>query len=234
MAKFCTKCGKELVDGKCLDCGKESPKKEVVETKKGFDFNECVNNYIEALKGMFTKPIDTVKKFSKAKYFTLGMIALIISCIVTGIFIYCLLNEITGSLGVLSLAIPTGDLPFMRVFLYGVLFSVVQYAVLGFMIYLLAAKLFKDNIDIKSCFALIGVCSIFTTVTTLVGLICIYLSMTVMLIVLVLASLLNLLYLYHGLVEVTKVDKNRIAYVLVGAQAVASFIVLYVLPKLLS
>ena len=75
MAKFCTKCGKKLEDGKPCDCCKKEVKKEVVVESKtnGFDFNECVNSYIEMVKGIFVKPIDTIKTVSythlHTKYF---------------------------------------------------------------------------------------------------------------------------------------------------------------------
>ena len=51
MAKFCTKCGKKLEEGKTCDCEKTT----VVN-------NNMVNDYMEVLKGMFTKPLDTMKK----------------------------------------------------------------------------------------------------------------------------------------------------------------------------
>ena len=52
MAKFCTKCGSKLVDGKCPNC-----ENKTTEVTTGFDFNELVS----AVKGMFTKPVDTIK-----------------------------------------------------------------------------------------------------------------------------------------------------------------------------
>ena len=63
MAKFCTKCGKELKDGKACDC-------EVVSTKtEGVDISGYVNSYIEIIKGIFTKPVTTIKKYVTADNF---------------------------------------------------------------------------------------------------------------------------------------------------------------------
>lgn len=232
MAKFCTKCGKPLVDGKPCTCSKENVKKEVLEPSKKFDFNECVNDYVQILKGMFTKPIDTIKNYASTKYFVVGIIALILSCIINGIFTYCFLSEVANT-NILSIIAKT-EVSFMRVFSYALIFSAIQYLILGLMIYLLTAKLFKDKTDWKTCFALLGVCSIFMTVATLVSIILIYLSFNVMFIVLAVVGLFYFLYLYHGLCEITEVDKNRIAFIFISSMAVTMFVVLYVLPKLLS
>ena len=130
MAKFCTKCGKKLEDGKPCDCCKKEVKKEVVVESKtnGFDFNECVNSYIEMVKGIFVKPIDTIKKFATSSNFVLGLIALAINCIVSGIFLYCiakesinLISSFTGGYSSLLAMSSSIDVPFMKTFLYGIL-----------------------------------------------------------------------------------------------------------------
>ena len=225
MAKFCTKCGKKLEDGKPCDCCKEEVKKEVVVESKtnGFDFNECVNSYIEMVKGIFVKPIDTIKKFATSSNFVLGLIALAINCIVSGIFLYCiakesinLISSFTGGYSSLLTMSSSIDVPFMKTFLYGILFMAVGFSVTALMIYVIA-----------------GVCSVFTTVTTVVSIILNYISIKLMMVVLLISGIFYLTHLYQGVQETTEVDKNKLAYVFVPAISIATFVVVYVLPKIL-
>ena len=74
MAKFCTKCGSKLVDGKCPNC--ENKKSEVPTT--GFDMNEM----IEVVKGMFTKPVDTIKEVVENENITISSILIGINAII--------------------------------------------------------------------------------------------------------------------------------------------------------
>lgn len=242
MAKFCTKCGKKLEDGKPCDCCKEEVKKEaVVESKtNSFDFNKCVNSYIEMVKGIFVKPIDTIKKFATSSNFVLGLIALAINCIVSGIFLYCiakesinLISSFTGGYSSLLAMSSSIDVPFMKTFLYGILFMAVGFSVTAFMIYVMAGVIFKDKIDMKKVFSLVGVCSVFTTVTTVVSIILNYISIKLMMVVLLISGIFYLTHLYQGVQETTEVDKNKLAYVFVPAISVATFVVVYVLPKIL-
>ena len=96
MAKFCTNCGKKLVEGKACDC-----RNNVVASNGGFDFNATFNSYVEMLKGIFVKPVDTIKKFATSDNFMLGLIAILLNCIVCGIFLYCFASEAMSSVGAL-------------------------------------------------------------------------------------------------------------------------------------
>lgn len=230
MAKFCTKCGKELKDGKACDC-------EVVSSNEGVDVSGYVNSYIDIIKGIFTKPITTIKKYVTADNFTLGIITLIVNCIITGLFTYCLLNEGMKSFGMISRYVGLGltsiDVPFMRVFLYGFVFMAVWFIAMALMIYLIANVIMKDKIDIKEVFTLVGVTSVFTAVTTFVALICIYISVKLMALIITLASVFYLTYLVQGISELTSINKNKLAYVFVPALTVTMFVVCYILPKIL-
>ena len=233
MAKFCTKCGKKLEDGKPCDCCKKEVKKEVVVESKtnGFDFNECVNSYIEIVKGVFVKPIDTIKKFATSSNFVLGLIALAINCIAKESI--NLISSFTGGYSSLLAMSSSIDVPFMKTFLYGILFMAVGFSVTALMIYVMVGVIFKDKIDMKKAFSLVGVCSVFTTVTTVVSIILNYISIKLMMVVLLISGIFYLTHLYQGVQETTEVDKNKLAYVFVPAISVATFVVVYVLPKIL-
>lgn len=242
MAKFCTKCGKKLEEGQVCDCQAKVEKVAVAATtSNGFDFNKALNDYIEIVKGIFVKPADTIKKFATTNNFVLGLIAILLNCIVCGVFLYCLCSEAMGLFSsfiggygsLFDYGSMTAEVPFMKTFLYGVLFMVVGFGVTALMIYLIAGKILKDRIDIKKAFSLVGVCSVFTTITTVVAIISIYISMKFMFILLLIAGVFYLTHLYQGIIETTEVNKNKLAYVFVPTISVATFVVVYVLPKIL-
>lgn len=237
MAKFCTKCGKKLEEGKKCDCEKDK-KVEVVTTTSGFDFNACMNSYIEIVKGIFSKPVDTIKKYATSDNFVLGVIALVLNCMVSGLFLYCICSEAIDTflslLGLFDSSLYGSiEVPFIKLFLYGALFMAVGFAVTALAIYVIAGPILKDKIDIKKAFSLVGVCSVFTTITTFAAIILTYISIKLMLIVLVIAGIFYLTYLYQGIGETTDVDKNKLAYVFVPAISIATFAVVYILPKIL-
>ena len=226
MAKFCTNCGKELKDGKC-DCVKVSESNAVT----GF----C-NKYIEVLKQIFLKPIDTIKENSKEDNFSFGLISLCIASILSGLFTYFVLSE---GISKLSAGFMFGlrsmyHVPFMKTFVAGLIVSAIWYAVLAFMIYLIANKLFKDKLTVKESFAFLGVLSVFMAPVILASILLIYVSIKLMALVLVIASMFYMVYFILGLMEITKIDKNKIACLYVPSVLLTFFIVYYILPKLLS
>lgn len=241
MAKFCTKCGKELQEGVPCSCeAQSSPVGNTVSQTNGtVDMNWYVNSFIEIVKGIFTKPIDTIKNFAKEEYFILGMIALFINSLVTGLMGYLFLKEssqsftsIMGLSGLSGFGMGSIEIPFMKVFLIVTLFMVVGFLVSALMIYVMSALLFKANTSMKKCIALVGTCSVLTLITTIVAIICIYISVKLFIIVLLLAGILYLCHLYHGIQVVSDIDENKQGYTFLVSVSVATFIVVYILPKL--
>lgn len=242
MAKFCTKCGKPLEDGKACDCEltkkEESSKAGVVQTTSGVDINGYINSYMDIVKGIFTKPVETMKKYIAGDQYILGIIAIVFNSLISGIFLYCLCSEAMGLIGSFMgygsiLGGYTGDLPVAKIILYGLLFMAVGFFSTAVMIYVIANLILKDKIDIKKSISLVGVCSVFTTITTVVCIILTYISIKFMIIVLLVAGVFYLTYLYQAISESTKVDRNKLAYVFVPAVSIATFIVVYLLPKIL-
>ncbi|MBP3766382.1 MAG: YIP1 family protein [Bacilli bacterium] len=226
MSKFCTNCGKELKDGRC-DC---------VKVKENNQVSNFCNKYIEILKSIFLKPVDTIKENSNEDNFLFGLISLCIVSILSGLFTYLILSEGVSKLstGFMFSMRSMYKVPFLKTFISGFLVSVIWYAVLAFIIYLIANKLFKDKLTVKETIAFIGVLSVFMAPVVLASILLIFVSMKLMLLVLVIASMFYMVYFIQGLMEITKIDKNKIACLYVPALLLTFFIVYYVLPKLLS
>ena len=72
MAKFCTKCGAELTDGKCPKCKEEKSVKKVETTSNG-DFVSSLKDCLTALKKIVTKPIEVIEEFVTENKFLSGI-----------------------------------------------------------------------------------------------------------------------------------------------------------------
>lgn len=246
MAKFCTKCGKKLEEGKKCDC--EAQKEKVVEkvekqentsTTSNFDIKSCFDSYVEILKNIFTKPVDTIKKFATEDNFILGLIAILLNSLVTGLLIYFIAKEsvgaITAGMGYSSLflGLATFEIPFLKVVLYGTTFMVVNFFMTALLLFVLTNPILKDNLSFKKATSLVGVCSIITTVTTLGAILLTFISMQLAIYFILIAAILYFTHLYQGIVEMTNIDKNKLAYVFTGVVVVSFFVVFYILPKIL-
>lgn len=242
MAKFCTKCGKALEEGSVCSCTQTINNQTATESQSGnIDFNRGLNDYISIIKGIFVKPADTIKTFAKSNKCLLGIIAILINCLVSGLFFYFFCDKAMAGLmssfmGEYSYGSFTSafEIPFARTFFMGFLFMASWFVVAALIILLFANPIFKDKIDVKKTFALVGTCSIFTTLTTILAIICTFISIPATLVVLLIGAAFYLAHLYQGLSDITKIDKNKLVYVFMPAVSVATFVMVYIIPKFFS
>ena len=92
MAKFCTKCGKPLKDGKPCDC-----EKNIKENTS--NVNNIMDNCLSILKGMFKNPSKTLKEEATEDNFNLSLISIVINAIVFGLTIHFLISNIFSKAG---------------------------------------------------------------------------------------------------------------------------------------
>lgn len=92
MANFCSKCGKKLEAGETHSC--EAKKEEKKEEKKveakttsesTVDIKEGLSDSLEASKGIFTKPVDTIKKFVCDSKFITGVFLILFTALLNGL-----------------------------------------------------------------------------------------------------------------------------------------------------
>lgn len=125
MAKFCTKCGKPLVDGKPCSCRaeqKEEKEKEKViekvekeeetkvnsrketedtekETSTSIDAGSMINDYFDIIKGIFKKPKETLEKYCKESYFNVACLSIIVNAVVFGGLLHIFLDNCLKKIG---------------------------------------------------------------------------------------------------------------------------------------
>lgn len=209
MAKYCIKCGKEL-KGKTCNC--ESKKEK--EIKEGLDeIIEIKETLLNVVKGMFTKPIDTMKSFIKDENMTIGFILLGIQVFVVALLMLIGAKELYGSLfsgySYLSLSV---EIPYARIFfstLFGGAISVLAFAGL---LYLVSTKLFAGKTTFGKIVSHLGVISIFITLAALASMILLFVLTELMLMVIIAGLMLHVCYLFLGLPSSIEMDENKYGY----------------------
>ena len=210
MAKFCIHCGKKLKDGEVCDCMANVQ----VQT------NNLGTNLIDVLKGMFMKPIDTIKSYTEEKHFNLALVLVGILSLSTALFMMSLIKNVaemaTSSMGGLTLYAMTSvssQIPYLQIFFIG-LISVIAFAfIYTGLLYLVNSVMFKGERSFKKVFTMYGVNSVVTSVTLLVTAIFMFINVFLGLLVLVLGSMLNMVYVYKGIERLGVKDKNKHGYI---------------------
>ena len=210
MAKFCIHCGKKLKDGEVCDCMANVQ----VQT------NDLGTNLIDVLKGMFMKPIDTIKSYTEEKHFNLALVLVGILSLSTALFMMSLIKNVaemaTSSMGGLTLYAMTSvssQIPYLQIFFIG-LISVIAFAfIYTGLLYLVNSVMFKGERSFKKVFTMYGVNSVVTSVTLLVTAIFMFVNVFLGLLVLVLGSMLNMVYVYKGIERLGVKDKNKHGYI---------------------
>lgn len=232
MAKFCINCGKELKDGNPCDCQKELE-------NGNFQSNELVSKLLEIFKGMFIKPIDTMKTYAKKEYFIISLILTGVLSVLTGLFAmgmakgsYELVNMLMlgGSSSSYLLGTVSVEIPYVQIFLSSAIVTFgLTFAYSGILYFV--NKLFKGKASYQAVYSLYAVDSIIVSVSlalaTILSLVNLYLG----LIVFMLGSLLNFVYIVKGIRFIGPKDENKYGYIYLSA-TVIYILVLFVVIKL--
>ena len=221
MAKFCTKCGKPLEEGKACSCSNS-----VNNTETNIDLNRGFNDFIGLIKGLFVRPADTIKKYSQADKWVMGVILLSVNCLISGLLLYficlgygrvSLLSNIGSSIFRKSYSVP-----FIQPFFGGLFGFALWFGIIAMGIFLFANPIYKSKYSIKETFALTGSCSIILSMVSIVAILLSLASVTVAISFLSIGLLFFLVYLYQGISDLTKLDKNKLIYVYTPAVVVAT------------
>lgn len=240
MAKFCEKCGKPLVDGKCSECALNTSVTVSKNEKGGIDFNKLVS----MVKDTFTKPVELITKESSENNFNLSWVIAAIGAVSMSLFIMAiakslypaimgmmgLSSSIYGSLSLSSMGI---EIPYFKIFIIGIIIYILYSLLFSGLLSLISTKLFKGKIDFKKSFVLYQVSSIIMVVGLLASAILSLVYMPLGLIILMVSSVLNFVYLISGIIEVSGVNKNLIGYTYVTL-LLAIYLIMFIVSKIFS
>lgn len=247
MAKFCTKCGKPLKDGKPCNCNDEVLN-DNTNTGKNQIPNELINNLLIVLKGTFKNPITTMKKIKKESYFITGIITIIASILGISLFVSGLLktvleamsNSITSTFRLIS-----GNKATIDINVFGLWFKVfiavaIFYGVYTLLAWLITNKFMKKNNSYKELIATLSVPATISATTMIISWLFIILFGTSTVGTLLYSSVLSFgsilfsIYLYNSIIISTDVKPDYAGYIHFASIFVASIIIGLILSAMLS
>lgn len=261
MAKFCTKCGKELKDGKTCECEKEEKKETKKEnkdkikeenktetTKQAQTTSSVVfDDLKDILIGIFKEPSTTVKKYSNDKNFIISLIFLGACALFSGIFVYCLydafikllvaLGTLAGGLGSLlglgSFGSTSGlyNISFVSIF-FKIFFYVAFYLVTyAGMMTLMTNVIFKQNTNFKKILTVTGLSSGFMICGLLLGSMFVYAKVGLGFTFFVVGLVASIVNLVETSKEALEIDKDKVLYSVSASILAGLLVIFYILPR---
>ena len=244
MAKFCTKCGKPLKDGKPCDCEKNVKEEQEFNANANTIITDCLN----ILKGMLKKPSKTLKDNSNEDNFNLSLISIVINAIVFGLTIHFLISNIFSKAG-LNLSNITNSLNNASTQLtslginmnfntdYGLtsgIFMFVMSIVIIGLLYVMHSVIFKKSINYKEIISLVGISELFFTVGLLITFILSFISPLLALLLLVIIAIYFVVNIHQGMIEISSLNNNKVIYSVAVSIAIPVILFLSIFVTMLS
>ena len=225
MAKFCTKCGKPLIDGKPCNC----------EKNKNEDIKERI---INIFKKIFITPFDTIKEYNNTNNLKLPLILLGINILIFGLFIYLFLyslnkgiikniNEISNIFG--GNLYTANKVPFFESFLARIIIMITFLFTLCLMSKLFVSIVFKNNKKFKDYLVLYGISTPITIIATIIASIGCFISYKIGIVIALLGTTLYFVSTIQVLLKYYKIDKEKIPYIL-ALTLTATYIITFIVP----
>ena len=226
MAKFCTNCGRKLKEGETCDCKNNIPN------------NEILDSIVSLGKGMITKPIDTIKEFTKKENFNVALILIGILSVITSLFIMSLFKNglsyyMSAMYGTGLINTRTIEIPYLRIFITSIISVMALSFLYAGILYLVNTNLFKRESSFKEIYSMYASCSIIMTFGILGATILSFVNFTLAALVFVAASTLNMVYNYHGLKFIGKEEENKYGYIYLTTTAVF-YLAIFIISKIFS
>ena len=237
MAKFCTKCGKPLKDGKPCDCEKESVSNDNV-----------VGDYLDILKGMFKNPSKVLKNEADEKNLTFSLGSILVNAIIFGLTINFLLNNIfakaglnlssiTNSIGSIANQLSSFGVNINVNTNYGLnsgIFCFAMSVLIVVVLYVMHSVVFKEEINYKDIISLVGISEMFFTVGLLITLVISFISPLLALFILVIFAFCFFVHIHEGMIEIGNTNNNQTVYTVAASIAIPVILFLAIFVTMLS
>lgn len=205
MAKYCIHCGRKLEDGEVCTCQVNVHEKT----------NNLGTELLDVLKGMFIKPLDTIKKYTDVKYFNLSFIFIIVFALGMALFMMSLVGNLSASLysGLGIYSVINYHIPYLQIFFMMLIGAIIFSFIYSGFLYLVNSIIFKGDSNFKKVFTMYGINSVVLTVALILSAILMFINLYLGLIVLSAGCMLNMFYLYQGVCNLGVKDKNKHGYI---------------------
>lgn len=227
MAKFCTKCGKELKEGKTCDCKKTS--KNVKNNQ--IDLKESGIDCLNVFKKIFTKPFEAIKEFVCDNKFIAGIIMIVVAALTTGIYKIATLKSMYSSLSSLTGVGPE----YLKEFFTTFTTNLVEYALIVVIGYLIISKLLKGKTTWKYMVTAVALSLSVVLVGNLLNSLLVFIDGdfigNIRSYISSIAYIFSILVLYESVKEISGINKNRL-FVVVASMSVFATVVIDVFQKL--
>lgn len=234
MAKFCTNCGKELVDGKCPNCGTKAAAPSSKSSSKGF--GDILKEYWELLKKSVSKPFDVVKENNSEDKFITALIAMGVTSILGGVFMCAMIKSLLGGFSSLI------DIPYAKVWFCGFAVFAVLLAAMALVGFVIFDKILKANVSIKKMFVLVGLSQLSLTFATVIITVLGFMlnadnaeTMTnIIYLVLLFSSSMWMVNMIKGFEFYTvKVDSNKFSYAFASLYTISVIVLYYFITEIM-
>lgn len=210
MAKYCIYCGKKLEDGEVCNCRANSVQSQP---------SNLGTNLSDILKGMFVKPINTIKKYTDESNFNLALILLGVFSLAISLFVLSLVKNLAdasssmGALTLYSIGMARMQVPYLKIFFVVLIVAIAFIFVYTGLLYLVNSIMFKGDKSFKKVFTMYGINSVITTVSLLVAAIFMFIHPVLGFLIFLLGSTLNMVYVYKGIEFLGVKDENKHGYI---------------------
>ena len=257
MAKFCTKCGRQLAEGEVCNCAQTVQTTAATTTAASNadvnvkeSFMDCVNVF----KNIFTKPFDAIKEFVCENKFIAGIIMVVVAALSTGLYKIATLKNLYSSSSaagsftagdftdLINSALSGGNLAaaepeYLKEFMTTFATNLVEYALIAVIGYLVISKLFKGTASIKQMVAAVGISLSVVLAVNLVNSVLVFIDGefigNLRTYLASFASILSTLILYASVKHVSGVDENKL-FVSVASMLVFATIAMDLVQKILN
>ena len=210
MAKFCIHCGKALKEGEVCTC---QGNVQVQSGNVGSDLSEI-------LKGMFTKPVSTLRTFTKDSSFSIALILLGVFCAAISLFLLSFVKNAAdatvssmGGISLYTVGAVNVQIPYLKIFFICLVVGIISVFIYTGLLYLVNSIMFKGDRSFKKVFSMYGVASVINTAALIVSAIFMFIHPALGVVVFLLGSVLNTLYVFKGIEMLGVKDENKHGYI---------------------
>lgn len=250
MAKFCTKCGKPLEEGKVCSCSQEETKTAVTTSNSSVDIKESCMDCVNVFKKIFTKPMEAIKEFVCENKFIAGIIMIVLAAISSGLYKIATLKSMYSSSSAdsfnlsdfsslldsaLSGNLSTSEPEYLKEFFNSFITNFAEYALIVLLGYLIISKLLKGTASWKHMITAVAISLSVVLVGNVINSVLVFIDGdfigNIRSYVTSFAFILSILILCGAVKEVSGIDKNR-AYISIASMSVFATVVIDVVKKI--